>query len=81
MWNQPMAILPSALKTLHSSEKNAELFDLDSLPVLDSIPVSIPADSRYLTKDDIAILDLIASNIDDRPIYFSVTCKMTSCRA
>lgn len=56
-------------------KKNAELFDLDSLPVLDSIPVSIPADSRYLTKDDIAILDLIASNIDDRPIYFSVTCK------
>ncbi len=56
-------------------KKNPGLFELDSLPVLDSIPVSVPAENRYLTKDDIAILDLIASNIDERPIYFSVTCK------
>ena len=51
------------------------LFDLDSLLVTDSIPVTLPPSVKYLTKDDIAILDLVASNIHDRPIYFSVTCK------
>ncbi len=29
----------------------------------------------YITKDDLAILDVIASNINERPIYFSVTCQ------
>lgn len=56
-------------------KRNPQFFDLDTLPVLDSIPVTIQPDSKYLTKDDIAILDLIASNINDRPIYFSVTCR------
>jgi hypothetical protein len=28
---------------------------------------------RYITKDELAILDIIGSNIWDRPIYFSVT--------
>ncbi len=51
------------------------LFQFDSLQVIDSIPVSFGASVKYLTKDDIAILDLVASNIQDRPVYFSVTCK------
>lgn len=51
------------------------LFEFDSLNVVDSIPVSFGPNVKYLTKDDIAILDLIASNIQDRPVYFSVTCK------
>lgn len=29
----------------------------------------------YLLKDDLAILDVISSNINDRPIYFATTCK------
>jgi len=33
------------------------------------IPIS------YITKDDLAVLDIINSNINDRPIYFSVTCQ------
>lgn len=29
----------------------------------------------YITKDQLAVLDVIASNIQDRPVYFAVTCK------
>jgi len=29
--------------------------------------------SGYITKDDLAVLDVIASNINDRPIYFATT--------
>ncbi len=31
---------------------------------------------EYLTKDDIAVLDIIASNIYDRPIYFAMTAQL-----
>ncbi|MEO7176906.1 MAG: DUF2723 domain-containing protein [Saprospiraceae bacterium] len=37
--------------------------------------IEIPIGADYLTKDDIAILDIINSNIYDRPIYFAVTCR------
>jgi hypothetical protein len=30
---------------------------------------------NYLIKDDMAVLDIIASNIHERPIYFAVTCR------
>ena len=30
---------------------------------------------QYLIKDDLAVLDVISSNIEDRPIYFAVTCR------
>jgi hypothetical protein len=29
----------------------------------------------YLIKDDMAVLDIIANNIHERPIYFAVTCR------
>jgi hypothetical protein len=45
------------------------------LAVVDSIPLSVNQQTQYITKDDLAIWDLVASNINDRPIYFSVTCK------
>ncbi|MBP7821414.1 MAG: DUF2723 domain-containing protein [Saprospiraceae bacterium] len=32
-------------------------------------------DRQYLIKDDLAVLDIIASNAFDRPIYFAVTCR------
>jgi hypothetical protein len=41
--------------------------------VVTKIPVSI--DKQYITKDQLAVLDVIMSNIYDRPIYFSVTCQ------
>lgn len=55
--------------------KNNDLVQFDSLQVLDSIKFNVSKDATYWTKDDIAILDLVASNIHERPIYFSVTCK------
>ena len=39
------------------------------------IDVSFGANEDYMTKDELAVLDIIASNINDRPIYFAVTCK------
>jgi hypothetical protein len=58
------------------SKATPGLFNFDSLgTVLDSIPVSFGQSTEYLTKDDVAILDLVASNIHDRPVYFSVTCR------
>jgi hypothetical protein len=38
------------------------------------INVKFPS-SRYLTKDELAVFDVIYSNINDRPIYFATTCK------
>ncbi len=40
---------------------------------VDKIPVKL--NPGYITKDDIAVLDIINSNMYDRPIYFSVTCN------
>lgn len=39
----------------------------------DRIPVDLNKD--YLLKDDLAVLDIIASNMFDRPVYFAVTCR------
>ncbi|MCC6816518.1 MAG: DUF2723 domain-containing protein [Saprospiraceae bacterium] len=40
---------------------------------VDKIPVAVP--EYYITKDDLAVLDIINSNINERPVYFSVTCQ------
>ncbi|MBK7523441.1 MAG: DUF2723 domain-containing protein [Saprospiraceae bacterium] len=29
----------------------------------------------YITKDDLAVMDVVVSNFYDRPIYFSITCQ------
>ena len=42
--------------------------------IVNRIPLSLNA--NYITKDDLAVLDIIHSNINDRPIYFSVTCQI-----
>jgi hypothetical protein len=39
--------------------------------IADSIPINISG--NYITKDDLAIMDIIASNIPERPIYFAST--------
>lgn len=41
--------------------------------VVNRIPINLPG--SYITKDDLAVLDIIYSNIHDRPVYFSVTCQ------
>ncbi len=45
----------------------------DTANIVSEIPITIRQD--YLIKDDIAILDVIASNLWDRPVYFAVTCR------
>ncbi len=45
--------------------------------VLDTIHFELPLDkdNPALIKDEMAILDLIASNVWERPIYWAVTCR------
>jgi len=47
----------------------------DTSAVVDKINLRLPQKSGYLTKDQLAVMDLISSNINDRAIYFAVTCK------
>ena len=46
----------------------------DSAKIVDKIPLNFDKRSM-LTKDEIAILDILANNLEDRPIYFSVTVR------
>jgi hypothetical protein len=46
----------------------------DTASLVDAIPVRV-SDSQLL-KDEIAILDILASNLWERPIYFAVTARM-----
>lgn len=45
----------------------------DTAKLVTKIPIQI--DKKYITKDQLAVLDVIMSNIYDRPVYFSVTCQ------
>ncbi len=45
----------------------------DSDAIVTKIPITI--DKQYITKDQLAVLDVIMSNVYDRPVYFSVTCQ------
>lgn len=49
----------------------------DSSQWVEFIPISFPETATYFTKDDLAVIDLIASNFYDRPIYFAITCQPT----
>jgi hypothetical protein len=43
--------------------------------VVDTIRFNLGSKKTYIIKDDLAILDIIASNIWKRPIYWAVTCR------
>lgn len=45
----------------------------DAENIVDRIPFNFGKD--YYLKDDLAILDIINSNLDERPVYFAVTCR------
>jgi hypothetical protein len=45
----------------------------DTGKIVSRIPISV--DKQYITKDQLAVMDVIMSNLYDRPIYFSVTCQ------
>ncbi len=48
----------------------------DSAGMVSRIPVKLP-NREYLIKDELAILDIIASNLWERPIYFAVTTRQS----
>jgi hypothetical protein len=41
--------------------------------VVDKMTFTLPG--NYVIKDDLAVLDIIANNANERPIYFAVTCR------
>jgi MFS family permease len=43
--------------------------------MVNRIPIRLGRNKSYLIKDELAILDVVASNINERPIYFAVTCR------
>ena len=60
--------------------RNGTVLPSDSTNILSAINFRIPRKSNDpsrdgLQKDEIAILDIIATNNWERPIYFSVTCR------
>ncbi|HUN17003.1 MAG TPA: DUF2723 domain-containing protein [Saprospiraceae bacterium] len=69
--------MPSRNVTLEVSPEAAlktGMFTPGDSSVLTKIPINL-AGKTYLTKDELAVIDIITSNIQDRPIYFSVTCQ------
>ncbi len=47
----------------------------DTSNIVPRININLTKSRAYITKDELAVLDVIASNFYDRPIYFAVTCK------
>jgi hypothetical protein len=54
--------------------KNGIVAANDSL-VVDTMRLDLGKDKSYIIKDELAILDIIASNFGKRPIYWAVTCR------
>jgi hypothetical protein len=75
---QGVAVLPSTNLIIPIDIEKSTVFDeikRDSLPTANFIQVNLAENTRYITKDELAILDVIASNIHERPIYYAVTCR------
>ncbi|MFZ1750579.1 MAG: DUF2723 domain-containing protein [Saprospiraceae bacterium] len=51
--------------------------NIDSSEWADRIDIRFPESATYITKDDLAVMDVIASNFYERPIYFAITCQST----
>jgi hypothetical protein len=47
----------------------------DTASMVNRIDLRFPPGSSYITKDQLAVMDVVASNLPDRKVYFSVTCK------
>jgi hypothetical protein len=54
--------------------ENGTVSIADTAKIVDAIPVRV-SDTQLL-KDEIAILDILATNLWERPIYFAVTARM-----
>ena len=46
----------------------------DTGRIVSQIPVTLGS-GRGITKDDLAVIDIISSNLMDRPVYFAITCR------
>ncbi len=46
----------------------------DTANIVSRIPLNLKG-KDYLIKDEIAIMDIVSSNLWERPIYFAVTCR------
>jgi len=55
--------------------QNGIITPADADKAVPNINITLPKGTRYITKDDLAVMDVIASNIHERPVYFAVTCK------
>ena len=54
--------------------KNGTATIADSANIVNRIPLKLQG-KDYIIKDELAILDILASNLWERPIYFAVTCR------
>lgn len=54
---------------------NGLLDPTDTINRIGKIPIRFSDKKSYLLKDEVAIMDVLASNYTERPIYFAVTCK------
>ncbi len=43
--------------------------------LVDTIRIDLGRDKKYIIKDELAMLDIVASNFGKRPIYWAVTCR------
>jgi len=43
--------------------------------LVDTLHIDLGRDKKYIIKDELAMLDIVASNLGKRPIYWAVTCR------
>jgi hypothetical protein len=55
--------------------RNGLMTQKDTARMVDNILLRFSKNDSYISKDELAVMDVIASNIHERPIYFAVTCK------
>ncbi len=49
----------------------------DTTQVFTDIRLNFAEGKSWVTKDELAVMDVIASNINERPVYFATTCQNT----
>lgn len=52
-----------------------KIISADEANVVDTIRFDLGRDKKYIIKDELAMLDIVASNFGKRPIYWAVTCR------
>lgn len=55
--------------------RNGLMTAQDTARMVDNILLRFSNNKSYISKDDLAVIDVIVSNLHERPIYFAVTCK------